>query len=313
MDTELLRIAALHGGVILRSAAVERGYSMAAIDRRVDGGLLVPIFPGAGAYCLASTPVERRHRIIAATLLTPGAAADANDAAVLLGLLPPARSQRELWLDRTEPVRIVLSHETRVRTQGIHVRRQLHRTDSDIVHRFGIDIVSPPRLVLDMAGRWPIPRVEDILDAALGSRAMSIDEVIRRHLQLGRRGRRGVGVVDVLLDARVDGQHRSANALERKILGVIAAAGFPEPIRQYKVVLPNGEVRYIDLAYPELWVGVETDGYRWHAARTPWAADQMRNNELVALGWRLFRATAEVERDPADFLRQLGTALCIAA
>jgi hypothetical protein len=164
-----------------------------------------------------------------------------------------------------------------------------------------------------MAGRWPTARVEDVCDAALGSSAMSIDDVIRRHLQLCRRGRHGVDVVDVLLDARVDGQHRSANALERKILGVIAAAGLPTPIRQYKVVLPNGEVRYIDLAYPELRVGVETDGYRWHSARTPWAADQMRNNALVALGWSLFRATAEVERDPADFLGQLGMALRLAA
>jgi very-short-patch-repair endonuclease len=164
-----------------------------------------------------------------------------------------------------------------------------------------------------MAGRWPRQRVESMLETALASRQISIDDVLRRHMQLHRRGRKGVRVVDALLDARLDGQHRSANRLERAIRAVIVAGGFGEPERQYKVVVPGGSNRYIDLAFPHERVGIEVDGYRWHAARTPWAADQARNNELVALGWRILRTTDEMLLDPAAFLGQLRSLLVLAA
>lgn len=305
VDTELLKLAKHHDGVLLRADALAAGYSSSAVTRRIDDGFLVPVFPGGGAYVLGSTLIERRHRIIAATLLTPGAAADAEDAAVLLGLIPNGTSPADRLRNEREPVRIAVPTPTRVFANGILVRRQLHRTELDLNRRFGIDVLSPERLVLDMAGRWPAARVAYILDAGLAAGTLDLDTALRRHLQLHRRGRKGVRVVDALFERRLGGTQIHATKLERRTREVITAAGFPEPVSQFRVELPGGRFRYIDLAYPWVRIAIEVDGFRWHSSRTDWAADQVRNNELVGIGWLILRVTDETLANPAAFLGQL--------
>ena len=53
----------------------------------------------------------------------------------------------------------------------------------------------------------------------------------------------------------------------------------------------------IDLAYPELRLAIECDGFRWHAQRSDWDADRRRQNDLVAQGWRVLRLTAAMSDD----------------
>ena len=178
-------------GVLLRNEVLELGYSQTSITRRIEDGFLVPVYPRCGAYVLGSTVIERVHRVVAAVALTPRAVADGPDAAALLGLLPNATTSEDRFRERHEPVRIALPHAERIRLDGVKVRRQLHRTDLDVTRRFGVDVLSPERLVLDMAGRWPTSRVAHILDAGMAARTLDLDILLRRHLQLQRRGRKG--------------------------------------------------------------------------------------------------------------------------
>ena len=39
-----------------------------------------------------------------------------------------------------------------------------------------------------------------------------------------------------------------------------------------------------------MW-GIEGDSYLWHASRTDWSADHVRNAPLIAMGWRILPVT----------------------
>jgi len=59
---------------------------------------------------------------------------------------------------------------------------------------------------------------------------------------------------------------------------------------QYKVAMPNQPQPFvIDFAYPDVGVGVETDGEIWHEQATSRARDQQRDQKLANVGWRILR------------------------
>jgi very-short-patch-repair endonuclease len=65
----------------------------------------------------------------------------------------------------------------------------------------------------------------------------------------------------------------------------IVVAGLPEPEQQYRVQIGN-RWRRVDLAYPELKLAIEVDGWAHHGeARSGFDADRVRDNELEILGW----------------------------
>jgi len=71
---------------------------------------------------------------------------------------------------------------------------------------------------------------------------------------------------------------------------IIKDAGLPAPERQYEIALPSG-TKYIDFAYPDLLLAIETDGYAWHGDREAFDRDRDRDIELQTLGWRVLRFT----------------------
>ena len=74
----------------------------------------------------------------------------------------------------------------------------------------------------------------------------------------------------------------------------------PRPELQHEVRL-GARLAYIDFAYPEQWLGVEADGYEWHAGRDQWADDLARRNALVAAGWTIIHVTSDdVTRRPRE-------------
>jgi very-short-patch-repair endonuclease len=196
--------------------------------------------------------------------------------------------------------------------RGVSYRRSRSLSETDVVVRHGVRCLGPTKLIIDMAGRWKFTEAERLLDAGLRNRLTTVAELAARHESLPRPGRRGTRVMDGLLAQRMDGQHRTANELEAAVRRVLVAARLPEPVRQHNVAFGTRS-RYLDLAYPELRIAIEIDGYRHHSVRTDWVSDQIRNNELVAAGWRILRATAEVRANPDLFIRQVRDLIDVAA
>lgn len=66
----------------------------------------------------------------------------------------------------------------------------------------------------------------------------------------------------------------------------------------------------LDIAYPEQAVGVEVDGFRYHARPAQKECDDSRENALQAAGWIILRISARPLCTDADgFVRQLRSAL----
>ncbi len=66
--------------------------------------------------------------------------------------------------------------------------------------------------------------------------------------------------------------------------------GLPEPRVNYRVQV-GGKRRYLDLAWPDVKVAVEFDGFVPHSTRRVFDDDRVRQNHLVADRWTVFRVT----------------------
>jgi very-short-patch-repair endonuclease len=104
------------------------------------------------------------------------------------------------------------------------------------------------------------------------------------------------------------------SGLERTFLWILDTAGYPEPIRQFPVDIGWERPVHIDFAYPDLLIGIETDGYEPHAGRGQWERDRRRDAELVLRGWMILRfAHDDVVRRQDYVLMTLAEALRVRA
>ncbi len=79
---------------------------------------------------------------------------------------------------------------------------------------------------------------------------------------------------------------------EMRFVRRLVANGLPEPVLQHEVHDAAGRfVARLDLAYPEPRVGLEMNGFRWHATPVGYARDQERLRRLAALDWLVLPAT----------------------
>lgn len=85
---------------------------------------------------------------------------------------------------------------------------------------------------------------------------------------------------------------RAESPPESWLLLMIVELGFPPPQANWPVHAPGGRVRYrLDLAWPELRIAVEYDGYAVHLDRQ--MRDASRAEDLRRRGWIVIRVTAD--------------------
>lgn len=171
----------------------------------------------------------------------------------------------------------------------------VHRTvDLETIRRRwiqGIPVTGPARTLIDLAAIVDVERLSVILDHALADRMLSAQTLHRLLREMDRRGRKGVGSLARLLAARTVGSTMPESLFEWRLMRVLRAYGLPRPIAQYSVSLADGRMARLDFAYPESLLAVEADSYRHHSSLTSWSSDRVRNNELLALGWRVLPVT----------------------
>ncbi|MFN2589661.1 MAG: endonuclease domain-containing protein [Actinomycetota bacterium] len=69
----------------------------------------------------------------------------------------------------------------------------------------------------------------------------------------------------------------------------------------------------MDFAYPAARLVIEADSYRYHSGLTSWSHDRARNNQLVALGWRVLAVTVDdLRRNPTSVADQVAASLGLA-
>ena len=295
MDPLLLEHLAQHrAGIVGRRHLVDAGVTPNRVDRALARGRLIPIAPGV--YRVAGAPWTRRAAQHAALLVAGPAACLARwSAAELCGIADQRRG----------PLQVLVPHErrsTRAATRLVTAQRSRTLQGDERRELEGLAVTSGARTLLDLAPAVDVDHLAELAATGIRRRVCTVGElaaVLARHP--GAQGRRRlVDALDVLGD---DGARARAE-VEVAALQTLVAAGLPRPVVAHRIHGPGGHlVAEVDLAYPELRLAIEIDGFLWHSTPAQKRADEERQNRLILAGWTVLRfSAAQVRSDPQSFV-----------
>lgn len=261
--------------------------SSATIDRRIKDGLWHRLY--LGVYSLAGSPTTWRQQLVASCLaLGTGAVISHRAAAALWSFMGFEPGPVELSVPRGR---------RRVTRLEIHFPLSLQPTHVTKVD--GIPVTTPTRTLVDIAGSLHGDVLEEVLDDALRRRLVTLRALQRTLMEIGSRGREGVGTLARLVRARTDLTAVPESVFETRLLRTVRKAGLPAPTIQHPIQTANGFAR-IDFAYVERKVAIEADGFRWHSTRRQWDHDRARQAALIRMGWTVFHVTWQQLLDRPD-------------
>jgi hypothetical protein len=295
-------IAESQHGLVTREQARAAGLSDGAIKGRLGAGLWERSHQGV--YRLAGVPFSAKQPVLAACLAGgPGAVASHRTAASMWQL-PVASPKLEITVERPRKVHL----------PGVTVHQTSRLEAVDVVWRHRIPVTSVARTIVDLSGVFPPHRLAWALDHVLAERQVSLGYLQWRLEALGTRGRPGAGVLMDLVSDRLGKPLPSGSEFERELRRILVSANLPPAEREHPVSLPNGRGARIDFAFPDALLAVEADSYRHHSSLGDWSRDRARNNQLVALGWRVLPVTyREMRLNPEGVADQIREALQAAA
>lgn len=273
---------AVHGIVDLGMGRAA-GLSENTIRRRARTDGWVPEHPGA--WRLPAHPSTPRSALAAAVRRAgPGAAADRHTTFALHGLVSSFPTRHQL----------LLPHDRRHRRlDGLDVRRSRVVPASHLEEVDGIVTVTVARALVDVARDLRTDALRSLALAAQRERLAS-EQDLRSVLDVLTCAPGRSRAVQVVRDLRLDG---SESGFEFTTRDRIETAGLrPDP--EQPTVTVSGRRRRIDIAWLDLRVGVECQGYRDHVGRRALDRDAARVNELVAHGdWLLLQVTPSMLHD----------------
>ena len=282
-EAELFELSRRQHGVVTTTQA-EAVLSRGQVRARLRQGRLLPV--RIGVIAVAGVPATWEQQLMAAVLAGgDGAVASFRSAARLWALGP-----------REDRIEITVPRARRARLPGVVV----HDTTVDgTIHRGviqGIAVTSPARTLCDLTACWFPWDVEHALDEALRQRLTSLTRLQRVFLDLANRGRRRSTVMRALLEARLPGFDPGDSDMEVRLVRWITGAGLPRPVQQHWV-RAGGHAFRLDLAFPELMIGIEYDGWDPHRGRRAFDRDRARQNPLEIIGWLILRYTSASTRE----------------
>ena len=70
--------------------------------------------------------------------------------------------------------------------------------------------------------------------------------------------------------------------------------------------------RVLDIAWPEVCVGVEGDSWQYHESPGDWGRTRTRDRALQALGWLIIPCVVADTHSPSAFIEALRSTLAVA-
>jgi very-short-patch-repair endonuclease len=286
-------------GLITRGQAHDLGLSRHQIAGRVARGEWLRVAPTV--FRSATAPGGSWDRLHAAVLASAGVASH-RSAAALLGLRSHAPPRPEITVRRFG------------RYTGPAI---LHRSgdlvDRDITVIEGIAATNAIRTVLDLGAVVSALALESALHRGLHSGLIDFDQLVTRFFEVARRGRNGVGPLRPILQAHDPAMAPAESDLEVLLLRILRDGGLPPPVRQHRITVGGRRYR-IDVAYPDLMIAIEGDGFGIHTERNRWESGMDRQNEIVLDEWMVLRFSwRKLCTEPGDVVRQVAQALRLRA
>jgi len=284
----ILRLASRQFGLFTRRQWLAAGLTARQLQYKLSTGKIRAVHPGV--YVVRGSAPSFQQDVMAACLAVDGVAS--------------SRCAATLWKFRKferPVVEVLVTKAHTPRLSGVVVRRTGLLAPSERTHLGAIPITSRARTLLDVASVAP-ERVEGAVDGALHRKQVRLSAL---RLTLERAGARHPGrpLFERLVIERVNGRRPTESELEDDLLAVLRRYGLPEPVPQHEV---NG--RRIDLAYPDLVLGIEADSVEAHSAKEDVQRNATKANDL--LEWRILHFTWEdVHTRPAEVAERVRHAI----
>ncbi len=285
-------------GVAAVKQLVDLGLSPSAIDRARRRGVLSVVVPGV--VRLAGSAETFESRAMALLLRTSSKSfLSGPTAAALWGLRGMPRSRVELTLPETERPRQRPPWARFVYTSWID-------PDVDITVRAdGLRIARPLRMLFGLAGQFNQHRFERAAEDAWHLGLVSPAEAAAYLATVRRSGRGGVTRFETWLHKTECQKRPSETGLELDVVALVRRAGLPEPERQHPLTLRNGVTIHIDLAWPDVKLGIEPGHSWWHGGDLRARGDQARVRDCLQVGWLIIPYDESVSDGGEGSLAQL--------
>jgi hypothetical protein len=298
-DAQLARMAVVQHLVLSLEELRGLGLSRSAVAKRTSAGRLHRVH--TSVYAIVPSEALTAHgRYHAAVLACTGsrhaAALSHRSAADLHGL----RASRRRTIEVIVPGRCTHRHA------GIQVHRSVNLAEADIEAVDGIRVTTVARTLLDLAAVVPVRVLERALDQA---EILRVFDFIALSDQLRRNPcHPGAGGLRKTLGAHHAGSTVTESQLEEAFFAFCRAGEIPLPeINRHVNLGDGGTLIRPDAIWREQHVAVELDGERFHLTRRAFQEDRIRDQRLVAAGWRVIRTTwRQLTERPHELAAVLG-------
>ncbi len=284
----LIRAQTQFGVVSQRQLADDLGFSRSKLHRARKAGVLVDVAPGV--VRIASSPTTFESRCMAAQLST-------NET----GFLSAWTAARLSGLRRMPdtPIHLTTATSSRVSAPGwVDVRRSRWFDAARDCRRLdnGLVVATPLRMLFGLAADFNQFRFERAAEDAwhLG---LVTPEAAADYLERHRcRGKDGTSTMERWLERALTQGRPAQSGLEHDVLRAIEEAGLPTPVRQHPLRLRTGTTIHLDIAWPNIRLGVEPGASWWHGGDVGQRRDQARDRACGEVGWLIVRFDESVRR-----------------
>ena len=235
--------------------------------------------------------------------LEMGALLAAGDGAALSHRSAAARLGLEIPRDGAVQVTIPGSRGP-LKLSGVRVWRSRALLPSEIAMRGPFRVTHLARTIIDLAAVLDEQGLRAVLDSVVRQRRSNLAWIFQL-LQRRGQGCRGAGRLRALIAEYQEADEVPDSVLERLALQLARATGH-EPRLHWEVDHGDRRLGKVDLAWPEVQLCVEVDGWMWHSNRESFEDDRARDRALQRAGWMVLRWTSrQVKSDPESLAAEV--------
>lgn len=267
--------------------------SRSALRNLIDKDCLERIH--RGVFKVQGSPRSWEQRVMAAVLASPlGTLASHLTAGRLWGLpgCTDARIEVTVPYGRSRRTNVCWAHTTTA-------------PDPRPGRLADIPLTSIERTLVDLSSRLSYSSLERAVDQAIWMKLTTADAVDTELVRVGTMGRARTRALQHILEPRCSREIEVDSALHQRVVDWLLDMGYDDFVVEYPIKVGSRQ-RYLDIAWPEKKLAIETDGFEFHSSRRSFDDDRRRNNGLSIMGWKVLHVTSRTTRSElARLLREV--------